>query len=169
MSRSNSKPLAEGFGDMAITIARYLTSQCVQGSADAFIQDSITTGLVPADGFAFKITKMLVDWSVGMSNVNASERQLSLTRDTKTTITRYDDPDCLFFFGEQSRLATSGWGVSPEGYSFDFPDGLYVVEPTIYLQVDSALTTFTYTVNARLYYEEVRLSEVEILRLLNNV
>jgi len=154
---------------MAIAIARYLKSQCVQGSADAFIQDSITTDLVPADGFAFKITKMLVDWSVGMANVNGSERQLSLTRDTKTAIARYDDPDTLFFFGEQSRLATSGFGVTPQGYSFDFPDGLYVVEPTIYLQVDSTATTFTYTVNARLYYEEVKLSEVEILRLLNNV
>jgi len=154
---------------MAIAIARYLTAQCVQGSADAFIQDSITTGLIPADGFAFKITKMLVDWSAGMASVNGSERQLSLTRDTKTAIARYDDPDTLFFFGEMSRLVTSGLQITPEGYSFDFPDGLYVVEPTIYLQVDGNATTVAYTVNARLYYEEVKLSEVEILRLLNNV
>lgn len=151
-----------------VTIARYLTAQCVQGSADSFVQDAITTGLVPADGFAFKLTRMVYDVNP-LPLVANCDRTFSLTRDTKTAVCKYDDPDTLFMQMDVARLVTSGGFIAPASGMIDFPDGIYVVEPTIYLQLDSSTTSLTMTMNARFYYEEVKLSEVEILRLLNNI
>ena len=154
---------------MAITISRFLSATAIQGAADAFVETAITTDIVPANGFAFRLSRMVFDLSGGTSAVNNSILEFALSRDTKAAVPKYDDPDTLFYWARQTSFSTSGYVVNQNGFVLDFVEGIYVVDPTIYLQLDSNLTAVAQTMHARIYYEEVKLSEVEILRLLNNV
>jgi len=55
-------------------------------------------------------------------------------------------------------------------FRFPYPEiqGVFLVEPTIYGQLDSAATGLTLTAYWRIYYEQLALNEVDILRVLNN-
>lgn len=153
---------------MAQVIAKFLSANVVQGSADAFVQDTVPTNLIPSDGFAFKLKHIMFD-RTSANLVASGDISFSLTRDTKTAVVKYDDPDTIFFHTELIKMTTSGAIVSPGSGVITFPDGIFVVEPNIYLQLDSTATTVVNSMNARIYYEEVKISEVEILRILNNV
>jgi hypothetical protein len=153
---------------MAEKIAKYLSASATQGGADAFVETAITTNLVPSDGYAFKLTKMFWDATGYEGLGNNMTTEFGLSRDTKAAVARYSDADCMYYNGYIIEEITSGALQRPLSGEVDFPDGIYVVEPTIYLDLDSTGTSATKTLHVRLYYEEVKLSEVEILRLLNN-
>lgn len=155
---------------MANTIARYLNITTTQGSADAFVQGSVDTGIIPADGMCKKVTaiELLFTPNFLLSISADAFVKWSFTRDTKTAIAEYSDPDCMYGDGIEFTFLTSGAGVNRHNQMWIPPVGLYLVEPTIYAQLDSNATGNVITANWRIHYEDVKLSEVEILRLLNN-
>jgi hypothetical protein len=152
-------------------VGKYLSILATQGGADAFVQQAITTNLIPSDGYAYKIigVDLCFTDASGLQAISAdSSLVMSLTRDTKTAVAEYSDPDTIWRDGTAFSLTTSGQLAIPQRHDWAPPFNAYIVEPTIYFQLDSAATGCTSTIAGRLYYEEVKLSEVEILRLLNN-
>lgn len=154
---------------MALEIARHFDVRLTQGSADAFVQDTVVTGLLPSDGLAYVITRAEIMYNFIPGLTNALQLQWSITRDTKTAIADYSDPDTLYSDAFGVRVTTSGTMLYEQRREIIFPDGLFVVEPYIYCQYDSANTAVSGVLDMRLWYTTQKLTEVEILRLLNNV
>lgn len=154
---------------MATQIARHFDVRLTQGAADAFVEGAITTGIDPKDGIGYKVTRIETIRSLVLSSANGNITEWSICRDSKTAVAKLNDDECLF---------SAAWGVRNAAGStfrddlraeYSLPDGIVVVEPNIWVQLDSNLTAQAQTVDFRLWYDEVKLSEVEILRLLNNV
>lgn len=154
---------------MAIAISRHFDLTLTQGSNDAFVQGSIVTDLEPADGLAYVITRAEIVRPVPIAMANSALIEWSVTRDTKSAIALMSDPDCMYHDGIALKMTTSGATMDRIRTEVVFEDGLFVVEPYLYVQLDSANTTATNTAYFRFWYEQQKLSEVEILRLLNNV
>lgn len=152
-----------------VAIARHRNITCTQGSADAFIEAEEITGIDPSSARGWMLTRLEVMFSqaAGLQGLSAdSAIQWALTRDTKAALASLDDSDVIVCGGIFNALTTSGEIVVPSLWLYEFPAGVIVVEPSIYMHLDSAATGLTLTAHARLYYEEVKLSEVEILRML---
>lgn len=154
---------------MATIIARYRNITLTQGGADAFVQAQEITGIDPTSGRAWMLRRaeLVFPQDNTLQNVSADfSIHWSITRDSKTASPGLDDPDCLMLDGVYGSLTTSGQIVLPARHVYEFTEGVLVVEPEIYFQLDSAATGLTLTPDLRLYYDEVKLTEVEILRML---
>ena len=123
-------------------IARYLSGRAVQGGADAFKELAITTNLDPANGYAYEIKKIEFCYeNFAFVAANFQELDVVLSRDTKAAIPELSDTDVMYKFHKELGFATAvgfydlslAWEYVPTG-------GMYIVEPTIYLQIDSAAT-----------------------------
>lgn len=153
---------------MAFTVSRHFDVTLTQGGADAFVQGTIATGLDPSDGIAFVLVGIEVVFPIPFGGT-ASNVQWSVTRDTKTAIAYYDDQDCLYSDGLGTIMQTSGMRLQQLRTEVAFDRGIFIVEPSIYAQLDSNATSAANTAYMRLHYEQQKVSELEILRLLNNV
>jgi len=154
---------------MPVNIARYRNMQPVQSAADAFVQATEVTGIDPTNGRAWMLRKLEVSFPQdnALQNISADcSIHYSLTRDSKAAIAGLDDSDCTAAGSLYASLTTSGQIVFPGLFEYNFPDGVMVVEPNLYFQLDSAATGLTLSPDVRLYYDEVKLSEVDILRML---
>lgn len=150
-------------------IARYLTISVTQGSGDAFVQGSVSTGIIPEEGRGLQVVGMEVAFNPGLEAVSADfDVYWSLTRDTKASVAYYSDDDTILYDGFCGSLTTSGQIYIPLRHQYPPQDGIFIVEPNIYFQLDSAATGLQLTSHVRVYYSEVQLSEVDILRILNN-
>lgn len=152
-----------------LVIDRFRNIAVTQGSADAFVQGTETTGISPSMGIAWVLTRLEVFFpqSNALQNVSADfSVHWSLTRDSKTAVSDFSDADCMAAGGFYGSLTTSGQIILPAYYQYEFGSGLLVVEPEVYFQLDSAATGLTLSPGVRLHYEEVKVSEVEILRML---
>jgi len=153
----------------SLDIARYLTISMTQGSADAFVQGTVDTGIIPEEGRGLKVVKAEFFLSTPLQAVSADfDIFWSLTRDTKLTVTGVTDDDSLLYDGWSGSLTTSGQILIPARREYSELEGIYLVEPTIYGQLDSTATGLTLSAQWRLWYQEVSLSEIDILRILNN-
>lgn len=153
----------------AANIARFRNLQPVQGSADAFAQVSEVTGIDPVSGRAWMLRAMDVSFPPDntLAAVSADfSIHWSLTRDSKAAVAGLDDSDCIEAGGIYGSLTTSGQILLPSVYHHTFEEGIIVVEPMLYFQIDSNATGLTLSPDVRLYYDEVKLSEVDILRML---
>lgn len=152
------------------TVSRYLSLTTTQGGADAFVQAQVDTEIIPADGMGKRITaiELLFTPNFLLSVAADAYVKWSLSRDTKTAIGEYSDTDIVYGDGIEFTFLTSGAGVNRHNQMWIPPVGIFLVEPIIYAQLDSNATGNTITANWRIHYEDVKLSEVEILRLLNN-
>lgn len=150
-------------------IQRYISLNATQPGADTFVQASASTNIVPEDGLVYKVLGIDVQLSAAIQGIATDcACYWSFSRDTKTGLCALSDPDCMLMDGFAVALTTSGAVRLPATYRYSDMSALYIVEPTIYLQVSSGTTGLVNIVNSRIYYEEVKMSEVEILRILNN-
>ena len=150
-------------------ILRFLTITMTQGSADAFIEGSADTGIVPEDGVALEIVRAEIAFSTVLEAVSADFDIIwTLSRDTKVAVAGYGDNDSLLYDGISGSLTTSGQLLIPLRHNYPDMSGVYLVENTVYGQLDSNATGLTLTARWRLWYREVAVSEIDILRILNN-
>jgi hypothetical protein len=153
----------------ALNIARWLNISVTEGSADAFVEGSASTDIVPEDGLILRVTAIWVNFVTGWSALAADARaDWSVTRDTKTAIADLSDPDSILCDGFGFAITTSGSSVIPQTFRYDDLTGIYLVEPLVYFQLDGSATGITMQANCRIFYEEVRASEVDILRITTN-
>ncbi len=154
---------------MPTAIARFRNIKVTQGGADAFAQTSESTGIDPSGGKGWMLKRVEVQFPIAgnMQGLSADAAlHWALTRDSKAALSDLDDSDTIFAGGFSASLTTSGQIMVPNVYVHEFEDGIMVVEPTIYCHLDGTATGLTLTANFRLYYEEVKLAEVDILRML---
>jgi len=154
---------------MGTNVARFRNITLTQSGADAFKETTETTGIDPSSGQAWllKRVEVLFAGAAGLQGISADcNIEWSLSRDTKAAMSTLADSDVIHQASIFNALTTSGEILIPGLYGYDFPDGVLVVEPTIYAQLDSASTGLTLTAYMRIYYETVKLSEVDILRML---
>lgn len=154
---------------MSANIARYRNITLTQGGADAFVQSEEITGIDPTTGRAWQLERLElhIPQATALQGVSADfSITTSLSRDTKTAVAEVNDNDCLATMSLFGALTTSGQIVIASPLIYTFQPGVLVVEPELFMQLDSAATGLTLTAYARLYYSEVKLSEVDILRML---
>ena len=116
-----------------------LTITLTQGSADAFIQGSVLTGLTGRH--AYRVAG--VAWSFPAASMatlvaqNAFQLELALTRRSKTATPDISDGDVILRWSVGNHLTTSGAYLF-EGDHYWVPDfELPIVEETIYANLDS--------------------------------
>jgi len=153
----------------ALNIQRWLDISLVQGGADAFVQGSVATDIVPEDGLILRITDIWMEIVTSLTGLGAdSSIEWSVTRDTKTAVAKLSDPDSFLSDLWSLAFTTSGQTWLQQLFRYENLKGVYLVEPTVYAQLDSTTTGATITANVRLFYEEVRANEVDILRITTN-
>jgi len=155
---------------MALTIDRFKNITVNQGGADAFVEANVDTLLVPENGLAWLITYVELLFLPGMFSGISADASVywSMTRDTKAAVPSFGDPDSIWVDGFDWTLTTSGSAIVPSTWRWTPPQGIIFVEPTIYFQLDSTATGATLNARVRIHYEEIKVSEVDILRMLNN-
>lgn len=151
-------------------VAQFRNITLTQGSADAFVQGTEPTGIDPAHGIGWELTRIELFFAntVTLEALSADNSVAwSLTRDSETAVMSLDDADCLHANGFAVPLTTSGEVFVPRLYVWTPPPGLVIVSPNLYAQLDSTGTGLTLVATMRVYYESVKLSELEVLRMLS--
>lgn len=144
---------------MAIKPANFLLWTCTQGSADAFVQTQIPTGLSTLNNFAYRIR--CVEWQGSVLPGVDSNIVVSMSRRTKTATPSWTDPDTIFMHVESAELVTSGFVVQ-SGTRIWEPNGeAYIVEDNVFCQLDSATTSASNFGSFRLSYDIIRITDAE--------
>lgn len=150
-------------------VVRFLTITMTQGGADAFVQGTVDTGILASEGRGLQVVGMDFSLLESQGPLSAdADISWSLTRATKTAVVGLSDEDAIIFDRLSFALTTSGTYQVRGLYRYEALAGIYIVEPTLYGQLDSTATGIVQTGYWRIYYQEVALSEVDILRILNN-
>lgn len=144
-----------------------LKKHVTQTGNDLFTAVTIATGLT-ADGKAgWQINAIEAYWADGAA-VAAGDWSVHAILSTSSTITTFDDDD---------EIARIDWGLQNTGgvavaVPYDPFKGLALaepritVQPNIYVSIDSSGTGQANDIFFRIYYEIVKLTENEVLRLL---
>lgn len=154
----------------------YLWGTATQGSADAFVQLSMATGLSGQTRTAYQIHEIMIEW--GLAQVAASGAipgvtsliELALTRKSLTAMPVITEKSLIAKFGKQVSFTTSGlsWASKVERYTYTEDDNLLVVEDPVYWQLDSVSTSLTIVAEVRIGYVPVSISDVDRLTLVAN-
>lgn len=155
---------------MSVPILQYRNIVVTQGGADAFVQVTEPTGIDADRGMGWMIDRVEVMFGndIALQNVSADfSISWSLTRDSETAIVSLDEASAIFAGGIAGSLTTSGQILLPRVHTWIAPQGIVVVNPNLYAQLDSDATGLTLSADFRIYYSSVKLSELEILRMLS--
>lgn len=149
--------------------SQFLVIDATQGGADAFVEASVATEIIPADGLALLIENIEIVFAPASFSGLAADSEVfwSICRDTKLAVAEYSDPDCFLMDGFEFALNASGSSVIQNRWTYTPKNGIPIVEPYIYVQFDSTGTGNAKQMYVRLEYSTVKMSEVEILRILN--
>lgn len=154
---------------MKEAVAQYRNIVLTQGSADAFVQAQEYTGIDAGSGYGWMLKRIEVMFPLAqvLEGIAADfSIALSLTLSTQTAVKSLDDSNTLYADGIAVPLTTSGVTEVDRKWEWIAPSGVIVVAPSVFAQLDSTGTSLSLTAHMRVYYEEVKLSEVEILRML---
>ena len=155
---------------MANQIAQYRNITLTQGGADAFVQAIEYTNIDPSIGNCWLIRRVEMSFNLTclLENLSADAAiQWSLARESLTAVGGLDNADVLHNNGFAIALTTSGQPFIPKTFVWEPPSGLMVVTPALYAQLDSTATGLTLVASMRVYYETIKLSELDILRMLS--
>jgi hypothetical protein len=144
----------------------YLRGTITQGSADAFVQSSVTTGLDGETTLCYRVRHLVFEFSLGMAEVDASY-EFGFSRKSLAAVGAWSDKHVIYRYVRQLTLTTSGL-ISHENVierRFD-GDEFLIVEDPLYAFLDSTGTSGANVVRYSLGYEEVRIDASERLDLL---
>lgn len=146
---------------------RYLVGTVTQGSADAFAEAEIITGLQSVGNVAFVIRELIFQFP-GVPLVDAASIQLSITRKSFSVMPSVLERTLIYTQLRYYELVTSGAVEQSlfERVKFDADDFLIVVEDPIYLQIDSNATSGTNTGRVRIGYQQLDINEIDRLQLI---
>lgn len=147
---------------------QYRNISLVQGAADAFVQAVEYTGIDAAQGFGWLLKRVELEFplAVAIADLQDCEIAWSVGNESRATVGDLSDGNTLHAGGFASAMTTSGQSEFDKLWVYDFVDGMLVVSPVIYAQLDSSGTSLALTANMRVYFESVKLTEIEILRML---
>lgn len=144
-----------------------LTFTATQGSADAFVEAEITTGLSTLDRSAYRILEIGVQLP-GIPAVNGANLEVSLSRQSQAAIAAMNDRSLLFRESAYLALATSGVAYQNTTRRWQPIDAanLIVVEETLYFQLDSSGTSNANTVKGYILVDLLSVSEADKVALI---
>lgn len=139
-----------------------------QGSADAFIEGSVLTGLTGRQ--AYRVAGIAFGFPIAtlnaLSAVSAFDISLAITRRSKSALPALSDNDVLHRWSVANFLLTSG-SFNLEGDYYWVPDfELPLVEETIYAQLDSSGTGLSLVMVVRIDVEIDTISDIDRLNLI---
>lgn len=155
---------------MAVRELNIATIVLTQGSADAFVQNSVLTSLANS-GYAWGLVRVrfeLGNLATFMAATGADfEIQASLTRRSKTAVAQLSDVDTIWRFSRVKMLESAvGFGFFDPGGTIEFDPPIVLPEEVIYGQLDSTGSGIALTSTFRLEYELLKVTEVERLSIL---
>lgn len=136
-----------------------------QGSADAFAEAEIQTGLNGVSDRAYQVRRIIYELPALTSN---SDIELSVTRRTKAAMPNISASDLIDKIKLRSVLATSGGYQNQvvQEHLFAQELNLLIAEDPIYFQIDSTGTSASNTGLVVIEYEIVAISVADRLALL---
>lgn len=145
-----------------------IRGKVTQGGADTFTQLAIDTNLTADGKSAWLIKKITAFWENGYTAAATDQTLSAIVSTKKTTVSTPDEAS------ELGRVAwavanTAGIAVAYEmemQRSIEPPFDRVTAQPIIYLSVSSTTTGLTNVVYFTVEYDIVKLSDMEVLRLL---
>lgn len=150
---------------------RYLYATLAQGSADAFVQATIPTGLSSLADFAYRVREILVEIPPH-SLVAANLVEVALCHTSQAAMPDISNRALIYKMRYNEGMVTSGAVHRPEmikraQYAED--DNVLLITEDVFAQFDTASTGGTLTARMRIGYEVVRINELDRLTLLNQI
>lgn len=155
---------------MAIKIPTTFVASIVQGSADAYIEGEIVTGLQAIGSLAYRLLKCTIGWPT-LPIGAATSQEFQISRTSKAAIAEVNDRDIILSRRRDIKMTTSGAVLNDkrvEEITFPVSDesGIIIVEDPIYIAFDSGSTSLTSTLYFQMVVEQIKISEVDRLTLL---
>lgn len=137
-----------------------------QGSADAFAQGSVLTGLSGRQ--AFNIKSIFIELTNELHGAGGVDCYwgISLSRRSKTALPTLADTDVIYKWAFSNGFTTSGNVYLPNTNTFIPQKQIAIVEETLYAQIDSTATTLTNIAVVRLEVELDTMSDIDRLNLI---
>jgi hypothetical protein len=150
---------------MAVTPLQFLWMSATQGSADAFVQSTVATGLYGQTKTAYLVRELVMEWPAA---VNAANWEFEIGIKTAAAMSNMADKTLLFRFKRQSLFTTSGGQVFDlhQRFVFSTDESFLFVSDPIYFRFDSNATSASNTAYLRMGYQQVTLNDVDRLSLL---
>jgi hypothetical protein len=139
-----------------------------QGSADAFIQGSVITGLQAKqayrlDGIAFSLSEASM---AALSATGTWDYRVTLTRRSKAALPEITDTDVIASYSLANGFTTSGAYMFTGDYYWKPDVEIPLVEEIIYAQLDSTAIGAAITVNLRMDVTLDSISDIDKLNLI---
>lgn len=150
------------------TPAGRLVFSLVQGSADAFVQAEIETGLQQVgQAYGYRVIEIGVKVSP-LPFVDACYFDLTFTRQSVAATPSLNDRSLIWGYSRAVELATSGAYTQEQIVRWQPPDAanVIVVENPLYVQLDSGSTSIAMSATGYILYESVKLTDTERLSLI---
>lgn len=145
----------------------FFSGTASQSVADTTTSASIDTGLTVDSKTGLSIFALEVYWSNGESAVAADwELNVQLNTDTGTQLPNAADNICSIMWGVQNSAGVAVAVPYEPQKQVILLEPRLTVQPTLYIVITSALTGQTNTVYYRAFYETVKLTDLEVMRLL---
>lgn len=155
---------------MAIKALQYLYLTLTQGSADAFVATSLSTGLTNTGTLAWRIRELLFELGAagGAQNngaVGASGIDFGLARVEPAAALNITAKSLIYKYKQYNTLTTSGAIPEQQIITLQYgeDDGPVLVEDTIYGYLDSHASSLSNVVYVRLGLEQIKVTESERL------
>lgn len=145
-----------------------LITAVAQGSADAFAQGTINTGLSGSDNSAFRVIGMLVELPTFVGITGNQEVEFSIARASKAAMPLLSDDDVVFKFKRRLNAATSGVAVFDLVEEIVPENEILLIESQIYVQFDTAATTATNSLVLRLIVEDAKVTTDQRIAILQS-
>lgn len=137
-----------------------LNVQATQGAADAFVQASVQTLVSPGGSDGLLMLGAQVEFGSGIGG--SANRELVLSRGSKTSMPSIIDDDVIFKYKEVSLLTTSGQVYENMTPFIPLPpQAIIVVESYLFLDLDSNATAAVQTATLLMWFEKVVLTAEE--------
>jgi len=142
------------YGSKAAPLS-YLRGTITQGSADAFVQSSITTGLDGETTLCYRVRHLIVELALAEAD---SWIEVAFSRKSLSAAPTWADKHVVWRHIRQAAITTSGMAVTDNVVERFFNgDEFLIVEDPFYMILDSNGTSASNAVRYSLGYEEVRI------------
>jgi len=135
-----------------------------QGSADAFVQSSVLTGL--SGNQAYNLVGVAWQFASTVVDTNNVEYTWHINRRSKAAIALLSDTDIIMLFGFQMKLTTSGASHNERAGYWKPEVQIPIVEETLYACLDSTSSSTANTVILRLDVELDTMQPIDRLNLI---
>lgn len=142
---------------------KFIVAAVNQGSNDAFAQAEMATGLSEGTRTALRVRR--IEWWLPAIGGVSSDVLVQLFRRSQSAAS-YSSSAMIASCAKYAKFTTSGATVTeqfPNVQTWERDEDLLIVEPTLYLVIDSTSTSASNSATCRVWYETRTITENERL------